>query len=311
MGAGFESALPEMVTSIGPYVVVGMAAVFAAAARAPMTSLFIVFELSGYALILPLMTAVALATALAQLLTRDTIYNVRLRRAGTQRERRARAERARERDRRDYDAHRYSNCRTNCVDPRPRQCDEPVARERGSGSRPTQSIPRTGQRHGLSRRPWNGVSWIGSLATSRLWPPSPCIPTTTLQHALSLLVEHDVRQLPVVDRGDETRLLGMLTQRDVLRELAQPTDRSGTQTAPTPVRRLAGGGRARAARGGGIGGHRFDRRGTCAAGSCCGHGHSPTGRGRDPARKRDAGSERPGGDPLRPRRRRAWCAPCS
>ena len=82
MGAGFESALPGVVGPTGTYVVVGMAAVFAAAARAPMTSLFIVFELSGYSLVLPLMTAVALATALAQLLTRDTIYNVRLRRAG-------------------------------------------------------------------------------------------------------------------------------------------------------------------------------------------------------------------------------------
>ena len=82
METGFENALPEVVETPGSYAIVGMAAVFAAAARAPMTSLFIVFELTGYSLIIPLMAAVALATALAQLLTRDTIYNVRLRRAG-------------------------------------------------------------------------------------------------------------------------------------------------------------------------------------------------------------------------------------
>jgi len=50
-----------------------------------------------------------------------------------------------------------------------------------------------------------------------------------------------VRQLPVVAREDETRLMGMLTQRDVLREVAQPATReSGQRGAPAPVRRLVG-----------------------------------------------------------------------
>ena len=49
------------------------------------------------------------------------------------------------------------------------------------------------------------------------------------------------RQLPVVARDDETRLMGMLTQRDVLREIAQPAEReAGQSAAPAPVRRLVG-----------------------------------------------------------------------
>ena len=66
-------------------------------------------------------------------------------------------------------------------------------------------------------------------------------PEDNLRYALSLLVEHDVRQLPVVAQDDESRLMGMLTQRDLLREIAQPSDReSGQRTAPAPVRRLVG-----------------------------------------------------------------------
>ena len=45
----------------------------------------------------------------------------------------------------------------------------------------------------------------------------------------------------MVAREDNTRLVGMLTQRDVLREVAQPSDRAAEQrSAPTPVRRLVG-----------------------------------------------------------------------
>ncbi|MEE9277027.1 MAG: chloride channel protein, partial [Dehalococcoidia bacterium] len=86
MGAGFNSLFSAgAIAPQGAYAVVGMAAVFAAAARAPITSLFIVFEMTrDYSLILPLMVGVAIATALAQILTRDTIYSVKLKRLGVE-----------------------------------------------------------------------------------------------------------------------------------------------------------------------------------------------------------------------------------
>jgi CIC family chloride channel protein len=60
-----------------------MGAVFAAASRAPITALLIIFELTGnYRIILPLMFAIVVATALANALTRDTIYTLKLRRRG-------------------------------------------------------------------------------------------------------------------------------------------------------------------------------------------------------------------------------------
>jgi CIC family chloride channel protein len=60
-----------------------MAAVFAAAGRAPITAVLIVFELTGdYSIILPLMLAVVVATGLSKLLGEDSIYTLKLHRRG-------------------------------------------------------------------------------------------------------------------------------------------------------------------------------------------------------------------------------------
>jgi CIC family chloride channel protein len=62
---------------------VGMAAVFAGAARAPITAVIILFELTGdYSVILPLMIAVVLSTIVADVLSKETIYTLKLRRRG-------------------------------------------------------------------------------------------------------------------------------------------------------------------------------------------------------------------------------------
>jgi chloride channel protein, CIC family len=75
--------LPGVTGSAGAYGIVGMGAVFAAAARAPITAVLIIFELTGeYRIILPLLLAVALSTSIANLLTRDTIYTLKLKRLG-------------------------------------------------------------------------------------------------------------------------------------------------------------------------------------------------------------------------------------
>ena len=241
LGVGFDNVIPGDVGPIGAYAVVGMAAVFAAAARAPMTSLFIVFELTGYDGFLPLMAAVALATAVAQLLTRDTIYNVRLRRAGL--DVREEPERSqldslqvastmrtdtpivdRTADIRNL-ANAMSQSRGNVV---------AVADDRGRfiGLISDTDVTSAVERNELNR----------TARDLAVVAPITVHPDDSLRHALSLLVEHDVRQLPVVAPNDSSRLLGMLTQRDILREIATPDERPAEQraAATAPVRRLTG-----------------------------------------------------------------------
>ncbi|WP_344439016.1 chloride channel protein [Kitasatospora nipponensis] len=74
---------PGAVGPVGAYGLIGMGAVFAGAARAPITAVIILFELTGeYTIILPLMTAIVLATGVSRALSRDTIYSLKLRRRG-------------------------------------------------------------------------------------------------------------------------------------------------------------------------------------------------------------------------------------
>jgi CIC family chloride channel protein len=82
-GAGIHHLLPAIAAPAGTYGLVGMGAVFAAAARAPITAVIIIFELTGdYRIILPLMFAIALAAGASRLLCRETIYTLKLRRRG-------------------------------------------------------------------------------------------------------------------------------------------------------------------------------------------------------------------------------------
>jgi CIC family chloride channel protein len=74
---------PQAAGSVGAYALVGMGAVFAGAARAPITAVVILFELTGeYTIILPLMLAIVLATGVSHLVSRDTVYTRKLLRRG-------------------------------------------------------------------------------------------------------------------------------------------------------------------------------------------------------------------------------------
>ena len=82
-GTVLQGLFPTVVTHPGNYGLVGMAAVFAGAARAPITAVIILFELTGdYSVILPLMAAVVISTVVSELMTKETIYTLKLRRRG-------------------------------------------------------------------------------------------------------------------------------------------------------------------------------------------------------------------------------------
>jgi CIC family chloride channel protein len=74
---------PDLARNPGAYAIVGMAAVFSSAARAPITAVLIVFEMSNdYQLILPLMLATVLSTLLAEHVFAESIYTLKLKLKG-------------------------------------------------------------------------------------------------------------------------------------------------------------------------------------------------------------------------------------
>lgn len=82
-GVAAHHLYPSLAIAAGACGLIGMGAMLGAATGAPITAVVTLFELTGqYAIILPLMTAVAMAAGTARLLGRHTIYTTKLWRRG-------------------------------------------------------------------------------------------------------------------------------------------------------------------------------------------------------------------------------------
>ena len=83
MGHLFSFLFPSIGNNTGAFALVGMAALFSATARAPLTAMLIVFEMSNdYFMILPLMVAGVTASYFSQWLHPESIYTMKLAKRG-------------------------------------------------------------------------------------------------------------------------------------------------------------------------------------------------------------------------------------
>lgn len=82
-GRSVNQLFPDITAPPGAYALVGMAALFGAAAHAPITGILILFEMTdNYRIILPLMFAVVVSYLMAAAVRHDSIYSIKLRRKG-------------------------------------------------------------------------------------------------------------------------------------------------------------------------------------------------------------------------------------
>jgi len=87
LGASFgnwaNSVFPNISAGVGAYALIGMASFFSGTMHAPMTAIMILFEMTGnYQLILPLMLASVISSIISGLLSKDSIYTLKLTRRG-------------------------------------------------------------------------------------------------------------------------------------------------------------------------------------------------------------------------------------
>jgi CIC family chloride channel protein len=83
VGIAAREVAPFAVASPGAYAVVGMGAMVAATTHAPITAILIIFELTGdYRVITALMVSCILGHVIAQWLSRESIYTIKLMRRG-------------------------------------------------------------------------------------------------------------------------------------------------------------------------------------------------------------------------------------
>ncbi len=82
-GFAAHGLFPVATAASGAYAMVGMAALLSAATHSPITSMILLFELTGdYKIILPVMVACTLSTLVARMLKRDSIYTLKFARRG-------------------------------------------------------------------------------------------------------------------------------------------------------------------------------------------------------------------------------------
>ncbi|MFQ5859560.1 MAG: chloride channel protein [Anaerolineae bacterium] len=211
--------LPDITAVPGAYALVGMAAVFAAGAHAPITAIIILFEMTGdYRIILPLMLSTVIATLLAEHLDSESIYTRKLSRRGVRLE-----------SGRDIDimqSVRVSEAMTTEIAPVPvamgleelawrfqahRRHAFPVVDHAGDlyGIVSLQDLDRS-----LSQGDRSNTLTVGDIATTSLVTAYPDEPMWV---ALKRMGPRDLSSLPVVDRANPRKLLGVIRRRDIVR----------------------------------------------------------------------------------------------
>ncbi|MBN1666024.1 MAG: chloride channel protein, partial [Anaerolineales bacterium] len=214
-----HALFPTLTAGSGAYATVGMAAVFSAAARAPLTAILIVFEMTDdYRILVPLMAAVAVSTLLAQHIHKESIYTLKLVRRGINLFRG-----------RDMDVMASVYVR-EVMDTQPITVppDMPLVElvnifER-TGSHGFPVVNQQNQLVGLvslsdyRRASGEGLSLenrtVADIATPH---PLTAYPDDTLRAVLQRMAPRDLSRLPVVERQQPDRLVGIIRRANIIK----------------------------------------------------------------------------------------------
>ncbi len=242
LGAAFGDVAAQLFPAssgpVGAFAIIGMGAVFAGAARAPITAVLILFELTGeYTIILPLMLAIVLATGVSRALSRDSIYTLKLRRRGI------------EIDARAADPRLSEKTLADVMEPPPASIGEGVtlqsaARRLLSSGRGSLPVVTDGLLVGQLRADRVAAAMEtedspGQLTVSDVIDDVPRARTTTvLRRGLEALRRHEYPDGGLAVTDDEGRLVGWVTHRTLLRTLTAPVPLAPHAPAGTALARL-------------------------------------------------------------------------
>jgi CIC family chloride channel protein len=236
-----DGAFPALGLQPGAFALVGMAAVFSGAARAPMSTIIMAFELSGdYQLILPLLLGTVVSVLVSEIMQPDSVYHVMLTRRGLSLMRQRTGDLLQTVHVSEVMDGQVPTLRTDDV---LRTAGEEMAAgghqafvmvapddpRRLAGIVTLGDIERA-RRAGLPDG--TRLAEIGTVAVHVVVPEDP------ISEALERMAEHGVGRLPVVDRRDRTRLLGIVRQADVARAYYRAVQRERALEQAGERRRL-------------------------------------------------------------------------
>ena len=215
-GRGANALFPSIATEPGAFGLVGMGAVFAATAHAPITAILIIFEMTrDYTIILPLMLAVVISTYVARRMSRESIYTLKVLRKGG---------RIIEGEMDPLQSITVGEIMTH---------DFPTVSTEMPVTKLVRMLERTGH-HGFPVVGKDGSLYgcvtlsdveeglkrniphqkVGDIATSN---PVTAYPDQSVRDIMLRLGTMDVGRIPVVSRADPSQMLGVLRRHDIIR----------------------------------------------------------------------------------------------
>jgi CIC family chloride channel protein len=234
LGAAFELILkyffPNIVAPEGAYALVGMGALFAASAHAPITAVIILFELTGdYRLILPVMLTVVIATLISRhLMKGESIYTLKLSRRGVNLKRG-----------RDIDLMESVLVR-DVMTTRPTTINMGVSVSvladlfLQTNQHGFAVLDNEGKLYGIVsltdyRRVSQGNIPLEELTVQEIATRSmvTAFPDENLRVVMHRMGPRDLSRVPVVSREDQRKLLGMVRRNDIVRAYQTETAKRG------------------------------------------------------------------------------------
>ncbi|MGE4542996.1 MAG: chloride channel protein [Pedobacter sp.] len=217
-GKALQVLFPGTVPATGPYALVGMGAFLAAATHAPMTAIFLLFEMTGsYDLIIPIMLCCVVGTAISRHLKKDSIDTVELSRAGIN------LEAGKERN--IMMSLRVGDVMTRDPESIPenmtlRQFNHFIASTKHTNF---PLINRKGELTGIiSVQDFMGVVFEGDLLDLVVVKELATVDVITvstednLDRAMRKIGYRNIEQLPVVDEQNGRKLIGIVSRRDMV-----------------------------------------------------------------------------------------------
>lgn len=220
LGGAFGTAanllFPGTIAESGAYAMIGMGAVFAGTARAPLTAILILFEMTrDYSLILPLMFSCVLSNVMSNALHSESIFTEGLRRKGFK-----------IRKGREVDIMESMLVKDAMVTHVQTVSEEKnvgtlIALMQASRHAGFPVLDSKGKLSGIvtlsdlrSKVKYGEVDKkIGNISTRNV---EVAYPDETLETILKRLGSKQIGRIPVVDRQDRTKLLGLITRSDVV-----------------------------------------------------------------------------------------------
>lgn len=235
-GSLFHDAFPGATAPAGAYAMVGMAAFFAVVVRGPITAIIIIFELTGdYEIILPVMAAVVVGVIISHVFSKESIYTHRLKRKGID------LKLMEERDiMRTVTVSQVMTRDFPTVPPQMpvadllRQMERmghlgfPVVNTEGKliGIVTLTDVHTANEKEGMD---------IDTLTVEDIATTKSLLvvhPEQTLHQALLGPGAREFGSIPVIDRNDPTKLLGVLRRHDIVRAYVTGASRSTSDPKP-------------------------------------------------------------------------------